>query len=78
MGGWNHEHPYAQRCDRDAGRARRRDRRKDHCNRATTEGLAEAHAWLAKDEPLMNAGHSLPSGRVARLVDIVAIIEEEA
>jgi hypothetical protein len=44
---------------------------------ATTEELAEAHAWLANDEPLMNAGHSLPSGRVARLVDIVAAIEEE-
>jgi hypothetical protein len=44
---------------------------------ATTEELAEAHAWLANDEPLMNAGRSLPRGRVARLVDIVAAIEEE-
>jgi hypothetical protein len=43
---------------------------------ATPEALAEAHAWLANDEPLMNAGRPLPSGRVARLVDI-AISEEE-
>src|SRR5262249_40640947 len=32
---------------------------------ATPEELAEAHAWLANDEPLMNAGRPLPSGRVA-------------
>jgi len=44
---------------------------------ATPEELAEAHAWLANDEPLMNAGRPLPSGRVARLVDIVAAITEE-
>jgi hypothetical protein len=44
---------------------------------ATTEELAEAHAWLANDEPLMNAARPLPSGRVARLVDIVAAIAEE-
>jgi hypothetical protein len=44
---------------------------------ATPEELAEAHAWLANDEPLMNAGGPLPSGRVARVVDIVAAINEE-
>jgi hypothetical protein len=44
---------------------------------ATSEELAQAHAWLANDEPLMNAGRSLPSGRVARLVDIIAAINEE-
>jgi len=44
---------------------------------ATAEELAEAHAWLANDEPLMNAGRPLPSGRVARVVDIVAAISEE-
>ena len=44
---------------------------------ATTDELAEAHAWLANDEPLMNAGRPLPSGRVARVVDIVAAIKEE-
>jgi len=44
---------------------------------AAPEELAEAHAWLANDEPLMNAGRPLPSGRVARVVDIVAAISEE-
>jgi len=44
---------------------------------ATLEELAEAHAWLANDEPLMNAGRPLPGGRVARVVDIIAAISEE-
>ena len=43
---------------------------------ATAEELAEAHAWLANDEPLLNAGRPLPGGRVARLVDILAAISE--
>src|SRR5262249_32378662 len=43
---------------------------------ATPDELAEAHAWLANDEPLMNAGRPLPRGRVARLVDIFAAIGE--
>ena len=41
---------------------------------ATADELAEAHAWLANDEPMMNAG---TSGRVARLVDIIDAINEE-
>ena len=44
---------------------------------ATARELAEAHAWLANDEPLMNAGRPLPAGRIARLVDIIADISEE-
>jgi hypothetical protein len=44
---------------------------------ASAEELSEAHAWLANDEPLMNAGRPLPGGRVARLVDIMAAINEE-
>jgi hypothetical protein len=44
---------------------------------ATAEELAEAHAWLANDEPLLNAGRPLPGGRVARLVDIIGAISEE-
>jgi hypothetical protein len=44
---------------------------------ATAEELAEAHAWIANDEPLLNAGRPLPGGRVARLVDILAAISEE-
>jgi len=44
---------------------------------ATAEELAEAHAWLANDEPLLNAGRPLPGGRVARLIDVLAAISEE-
>jgi hypothetical protein len=44
---------------------------------ASTEELAQTHAWLTNNEPLMNAGKPLPSGRVGELVDIVAAIEDE-
>jgi hypothetical protein len=44
---------------------------------ATAEELAEARAWLANDEALMNAGRPLATGRVARLVDILGAIKEE-
>ena len=44
---------------------------------ASAEELSEAYAWLANDEPLTNAGRPLPGGRVARLVDIMAAINEE-
>jgi len=44
---------------------------------ASAEELSEAHAWLANDEPLMNAGRPLPGGRLGRLVDIMAAIKEE-
>jgi len=39
---------------------------------ATTDELAEAQAWIANDEPLMNAGRPLPNGRVGELVDILS------
>jgi hypothetical protein len=42
---------------------------------ATIDELAEAQAWLANDEPLMNAGRPLPSGRVGELVDILTELE---
>ena len=45
---------------------------------ATSEELAEAHAWLANDEPLMNAGRPLPSGRVGELVEILEELEQDA
>ena len=38
---------------------------------ATIDELAEAQAWIANDEPLMNAGRPLPRGRVGELVDIL-------
>jgi len=44
---------------------------------ATREELAEARAWVASDEPLINSGKPLASGRVARLVEILGTIEEE-
>jgi hypothetical protein len=42
---------------------------------ATAEELAEAQAWIANDEPLMNAGKPLPTGRVRELIDILAELE---
>lgn len=44
---------------------------------ASPHELAQAHAWLTNNEPLMNAGKPLPSGRVGQLVEIVAAIEDE-
>ena len=42
---------------------------------ATVEELAEAKAWIANDEPLLNAGRPLATGRVRQLVDILAELE---
>jgi hypothetical protein len=42
---------------------------------ATTEELAEAKAWIANDEPMMNEGRPLAQGRVLQLVDILADLE---
>lgn len=44
---------------------------------ATAEELAEAQAWLANDEPLMNAGRPLPTGRVGELVEILKELEQD-
>ena len=44
---------------------------------ATVEELAEAQAWIANDEPLMNAGRPLPSGRVGELVEILTELEAD-
>ena len=38
---------------------------------ATADELAEARAWTANDEPLMNAGRSLAEGRVVRLIELI-------
>jgi hypothetical protein len=49
---------------------------------ATLEELAEAQAWTVNDEPLINDGRPLPSGRVGELIDILlelsATNDEEA
>lgn len=42
---------------------------------ATVEELAEAKAWLANDEPLMNAGKPLATGRARELVDILSDLD---
>jgi hypothetical protein len=44
---------------------------------ATAEELAEAQAWIANDDPLLNAGKPLPTGRVRELVDILAELEPD-
>lgn len=44
---------------------------------ASTEELAESHAWTTNDEALLNSGRSLPDGRVGRLASILAALEEE-
>jgi hypothetical protein len=45
---------------------------------ATAEELAEAVAWTTNDEAMMNSGKSLATGRVARLVELLAREKEEA
>jgi hypothetical protein len=42
---------------------------------ATVDELAEAQAWLANDEPMMNAGRPLATGRVRELVDILSELD---
>ena len=39
---------------------------------ATADELAEAQAWIVNDDPLLNAGKPLASGRVRELIDILA------
>ena len=44
---------------------------------ATADELAEAQAWIINDDPLLNAGKPLPSGRVRELIDILAELETD-
>jgi len=44
---------------------------------ATVEELAEAKAWIANDEPLMNAGKPLATGRVRELIEILSELEPD-
>jgi hypothetical protein len=44
---------------------------------ATVEELAEAKAWIANDEPLLNAGKPLATGRVRELIDILSELEPD-
>jgi hypothetical protein len=42
----------------------------------TAEELAEAQAWIANDEALMNTGKPMVVGRVSRLAEILSSLEE--
>ena len=44
---------------------------------ASAEELAEAQAWAIDDDPLLNAGKPLPTGRVRELIDILAELETD-
>lgn len=44
---------------------------------AAKDELAEALAWLANDEPLMNSGRRLATGRVRELVDILSDLDPD-
>ena len=44
---------------------------------ATVDELAEALAWMANDEPMMNSGRPLATGRVRELVDILSDLEPD-
>jgi hypothetical protein len=43
---------------------------------ATADELAEASAWIANDEAMMNMGQPLAKGRVSRLLEILAAAKE--
>lgn len=44
---------------------------------ASREELTEAFEWLQYNEPLMNEGRPLPSGRVAQVMEILEADEEQ-
>ena len=43
---------------------------------ATVDELAEAQAWIANDEPMINDGRPLAHGRVRELVDILSELDD--
>jgi len=43
---------------------------------ATVDELAEAQAWFANDEPMINGSRPLAQGRVRELVDILSELDE--
>jgi hypothetical protein len=44
---------------------------------ATRAELAEAKVWAASDEALVNEHRSMPSGRVARLLDLLEAEDDD-
>lgn len=44
---------------------------------ATVDELAEASAWMANDEPMINDLRPLAQGKVRELVDILSELDED-
>jgi hypothetical protein len=44
---------------------------------ASRSKLAEARAWIENDEAMLNAGRSILSERVAHLVEILQVCDDE-
>jgi hypothetical protein len=44
---------------------------------ATAEELAEALAWIANEDAMLDAGKPPPKGRVCELIDILAELETD-
>jgi len=44
---------------------------------ATAEDVAEAWTWLNSDEALIGEGRALPSGTVARVIELLAPAEDD-
>jgi hypothetical protein len=44
---------------------------------ATASELAEARAWIANDEALMNEGRPLAVGRVEQLIEMIRDLEKD-
>jgi hypothetical protein len=43
----------------------------------STEELLQAWTWLGADEALINEGRSLPSGKVAQLIELLSPSEDD-
>ncbi|CAN7570575.1 hypothetical protein LJR251_004051 [Rhizobium rhizogenes] len=44
---------------------------------ATPEELAEAWAWVNSDQAMIDEGRTLPSGKVAELVELLSASEDD-
>ncbi|MDF2810665.1 MAG: hypothetical protein K0S56_1696 [Microvirga sp.] len=44
---------------------------------ATEAELVEARAWIENDEAMLNEGRAIPSGRIARLVELLRAGDED-
>ncbi|MGB3867681.1 MAG: hypothetical protein WBA29_18865 [Xanthobacteraceae bacterium] len=44
---------------------------------ATAEELAQAWAWVNSDDVLIDAGQPLPGGKIAELIDLLELIDDQ-